>query len=267
MITKNTMTELKNYISKNYKISCYIPVEVAKTSLNNVVGYLKGTNSKASPVIVSAHFDHIGSDLSGNIYSGALDNASGISFVLEFIKYIKSLGTPERNIIFIGFNAEEFGCLGSEHFAKKYSGVLKGAKVYNFDMIGSNSVPLSIMGGKADDSKTDFMRSISLTFSTEKIKYNFLFEDASDHEAFRKYNIDAVTFCDSDTSKIHTPNDKAEFINTEAIDRCFKVASIEIIKNAFNEDPMLIHYKKTLFISFWGFILFSIIYRIQTNNG
>jgi hypothetical protein len=128
------------------------------------------------------------------VYNGALDNASGIAFMLEFSKYIKSLGTPERTIIFIGFNAEEFGCLGSEHFAIKYASQLKGAKVYNFDMIGSSAVPLTIMGGKGDNDKTEFLRSVMSTCIKEKVDYNFIFEDSSDHEAFRKNNIDAYLF-------------------------------------------------------------------------
>jgi hypothetical protein len=267
MLTKETLADIKNSLSKNYKIACFIPFDIRKTTLNNVVGLIKGKDSKAPPVVISGHFDHLGSDLSGKVYGGALDNASGISFVLEFCKYIKSLGIPDRDILFIAFNAEEFGCLGSEHFVEKYSSILQGAKVYNFDMIGSSAVPLSIMGGKEDSNKTDFVRSITSTFNKSGVSYNYLFEDASDHEAFRKHNIDAITFCDSDTSKIHTPEDKIEYISTEAIDRAFNVASKEVIKQGFSNNQMLLHYKKIFMYSILAGVLLSILYNLQIKRN
>lgn len=247
MVDKNVIPEIKNYIDKGDSISCFIPFEVKQTTLNNVVGYIEGKNPKAAPLILSAHFDHVGTDLSGNIYNGALDNASGISFLLELNRYLCAMGKPNRNIYFVGFNAEEFGCLGSAHFAGKYSSMLKGAKVVNFDMIGSSSVPLSIMGGESDSKSTPLVRAITSICNSQNIKLNYLFQDSSDHEVFRKNNIEAITFCDDDTSRIHTPNDKAEFINTSSIDRCFKVASKEIISSAY-DDAFLIFYCKEIFI-------------------
>jgi hypothetical protein len=263
MVTKDTLKDIKTYTEKNYKISCYIPIDIKKATLNNVVGYIEGKNTLAPPVIISAHFDHLGSDLSGKVYKGAFDNASGISFILELNKYIASLGKPDRNIIFAAFNAEEFGCLGSEHFVQKYSKVLKGAKVYNFDMIGSSNVPLSIMGGSKDTNNTPFMHSISTTCSNEKINYKVIFDDASDHEAFRKNGIDAITFCDSDLSKIHTPEDKVQYISTSAIDRCFKVASKEILKKGFGSNIFLVYNKNILIFSSVGSLLFLILLLIQ----
>jgi hypothetical protein len=262
MITQKTLNEIKNYISKGNTISCYIPFEIKDAKLNNVIGYIRGRNSKAAPLIISGHFDHLGTDLNGTIYSGALDNASGISFVLEFARYIKSLGTPERNIIFVGFNAEEFGCIGSNKFVEKYKDYLKGAKAYNFDMIGSNnSVPLSIMAGEKDTVNSEFMRSLTSTLSSEKVSYSCRFENSSDHEAFRKNNIDAVTFCDDDLTRIHTPSDKSSFISTNSIDRCFTAASVEVIKQAFDGNPMFIHYKTIVMVSFLSTLILYALYR------
>ncbi|OFI05035.1 aminopeptidase YwaD precursor [Clostridium acetireducens DSM 10703] len=251
MVTDKTLSEIKYYLSRNYSISCFIPFCIKDTKLNNVVGYIKGKKD-ISPIIISAHFDHVGYDLNNNTYPGALDNASGISFVIEFSKYIKSLGQPTRDIIFIGFNAEEFGCLGSKNFAIKNKKHLKNSKVFNYDMIGSMNAPLCIMGGKKDSSKTPIIKSVSSSCSYNKINFNYLFQDSSDHESFRNNNIEAITFIDNDTSKIHTPKDKASFININAIKRCFKVSSMEIIKQAFNNNLILIYYKQFLFISIIG---------------
>lgn len=248
--TSKALDSIKSYVNNGYTINCFIPYKVADTSVSNVFGYIEGYDKSLPPIILSAHFDHIGTDLKGDIYNGALDNASGMSFVLELSKYISSLGKPQRDIIFVGFNCEEFGCIGSNMFAKKYSKYIKDSKVYNFDMIGSNnSVPLCIMGGEKDTNKTPFLNSVSSTCSGEKIYFNYLFEDASDHMYFRKHNISAVTLCDNDISKIHTSKDKSKYISSDGINRCFKVMSKEIIKNAYNNNVFFLYSKELCFIS------------------
>lgn len=266
MLSRETLKEVKSYLSKNYIVSCYIPFETRETKLNNVVGYIKGKDIKAPPVIISAHFDHVGSDVKGTVYNGALDNASGISFLLELARYITSLGTPDRNIIFIAFNGEEFGLLGSRHFVEKYLYKIQGAKVYNFDMIGSSAVPLSIMGGRQDSDDTKFVRSIVSTLNKVNVDYKLVFEDSSDHEAFRKAGIDAVTFCDSDMSKIHTPEDEAQYIDSSAIGRAFRIASKEIIREGFDNNIFLMYYENIIIFSGLGIILFSIVYKVKISK-
>ncbi|WP_251861542.1 M28 family metallopeptidase [Clostridium sp. Marseille-Q2269] len=238
-------SEIKNFLQSGNKIDCFIPYSIKETELSNIVGYIKGINSNDDPIIISSHFDHLGEDLKGTIYSGALDNASGTSFMLELIKYVKSLGTPNRDIIFVSFNAEEFGCLGSKAFIEKYYSKIKNATVLNFDMIGGReSIPLCIMGSDKDTANTPLIKELSRLCSSKNIDFNYMFENASDHYFFRQKDIDAITFCDNDTSKIHTPKDKIQFINKNSIKRCYKVASLKIIKSAFKENLFYIYYKE-----------------------
>ena len=162
MVTNEALVQLKALIANNNTVDCFIPYEVSEANIDNVMGYLQGTDTTSSPIIVSAHFDHIGTDLNGTIYNGALDNASGISFMLEMSKYLTSLGKPNRSILFIGFNAEEFGCLGSTAFITKYKANIKASKVFNFDMIGSiQSSTLKHYGWKEDTIKTPLIKSVS----------------------------------------------------------------------------------------------------------
>jgi hypothetical protein len=266
MVTDDTLSSLKEQLKLGNTIEYYAPYEIKETQLNNVIGVLKGKNPKLPPVILSAHFDHVGTDTANNVYNGALDNASGVAFVLEMIKYLKSLGTPERDIIFIAFNAEEFGLLGSKAFVEEYGMKLQGSKVFNFDMIGSNNVvPLCIMGSKTDSYKTPFIQSVSSTCMDERIYFNYLFEDASDHEYFRKLGIDAITFCDNDMSRIHTPRDKSEHISIKNINRAFGVASKEVIKYSYNNNPLFVYYNQILIFSTIGAML-VVILAIEPNK-
>ncbi|MBU3185699.1 M28 family metallopeptidase [Clostridium estertheticum] len=267
MVTNQSLTRLKDLIGKDNTVDCFVPYEVSQTTVSNVMGYLEGTDTSSPPIIISAHFDHIGTDLNGTIYSGALDNASGLSFMLEMSKCLTSLGKPNRSILFIGFNAEEFGCLGSSQFITKYKAYIKNSKIFNFDMIGSNNpIPLCIMGAKNDTTKMPFIKSISKICESEKIFFNYLFEDSSDHESFRKQNIDAITFCDNDMTRIHTPKDTYDHISLPSIERCYNVASNAIVKCTFKDDLIILYYKECFLISIIGILIFSLLYNRSTKN-
>lgn len=93
----------------------------------NVVAMLPGSDPLLASeyVVYTAHLDHIGElvptegdqghrDLINN---GALDNASGISVMLETARLFTEANAPRRSILFIAVTAEEKGLVGSEYFA------------------------------------------------------------------------------------------------------------------------------------------------------
>lgn len=89
---------------------------------SNVIGMIEGSDKelKDSYLILSAHYDHlgIGPVINGDsIYNGALDNAIGVSVLLELTKAFSSLKVkPKRSIIFIATTGEEKGLLGSSYY-------------------------------------------------------------------------------------------------------------------------------------------------------
>ena len=88
---------------------------------SNIIGVLEGKSKKDEYVIVSAHYDHLGTKKEGEgdlIFNGANDDASGVTGVLTLAKYFAEKGTNERTIVFVAFTAEEMGLIGSTHFGK-----------------------------------------------------------------------------------------------------------------------------------------------------
>ena len=93
----------------------------------NVVAVLPGSDPLLAGeyVVYTAHLDHIGELHSvGNdegqedrINNGALDNASGVSVMLETARIFAQGKAPRRSILFIAVTAEEKGLVGSEYFA------------------------------------------------------------------------------------------------------------------------------------------------------
>src|SRR6516225_5836656 len=85
----------------------------------NVGAILPGTDPKLRDewVLLSAHFDHLGKR-GDDLYPGADDNASGVAMLLEVAEYF-ALGKdrPRRTIVFVSFDQEEAGLIGSTYFA------------------------------------------------------------------------------------------------------------------------------------------------------
>lgn len=88
----------------------------------NVIGMIEGSDPelKDNYLIISAHYDHLGigeSVRGDSIFNGALDNAIGVSVMLELAKSFSDLTIkPKRSIIFIATTGEEKGLLGSIYY-------------------------------------------------------------------------------------------------------------------------------------------------------
>lgn len=94
------------------------PIELP---LRNVVGLLPGTDKKDEFVVVSAHYDHVGTGnpvAGDSIYNGADDDATGTTAVVLIAEVMAKLPPPRRSVLFVCFSAEEKGLLGSKAFAE-----------------------------------------------------------------------------------------------------------------------------------------------------
>ncbi len=113
-----------------------LKVETRLVKSNNVVAVHPGSDPalKDEYVIVSAHLDHLGMEKSGHtthIFRGAMDDASGVSSVIEIAKKLRDLST-KRSILFLALTGEEEGELGSSYFARYPS--VKGHLVADLNM-------------------------------------------------------------------------------------------------------------------------------------
>jgi Zn-dependent M28 family amino/carboxypeptidase len=77
----------------------------------NVLGQLSGTAAFPKYIIVSAHYDHIGTK-NGQVFNGADDNASGTAALFAIAKHF-SEHKPAHPIIFAAFDGEEVEWQGS----------------------------------------------------------------------------------------------------------------------------------------------------------
>lgn len=249
LITTDTYNKILDLLISESTISINLPFTTYEKEIFNIVGVLKGSSKSLPPLVLTAHYDHLGQDGLKNTYGGALDNASGTAFLLELQKSLSSYGKPKRDIIFVALNAEEFGLLGSKSFAENNIEKLKGSQVINFDMIGSDGYPLTLMLGdsyKNKDSK--LLKSIENISKKNNVDINVKYEDSSDHASFNNLGIDSLSFCHSDMTKIHTPNDTIDYISTDAINSAYSVIDDKIKESCYGIFTIFLHSKTSLFI-------------------
>lgn len=89
----------------------------------NVIGLMEGTDLKHETIVVGAHYDSVNWEKTTEKAPGVDDNGSGtalVQLVARSMYNAKKSGVhPRRSVMFVGFNAEEEGLVGSEQMAAK----------------------------------------------------------------------------------------------------------------------------------------------------
>jgi Zn-dependent M28 family amino/carboxypeptidase len=107
----------------NLKASLAIRNKMRTIDSQNVLGKIEGSDPalRDQYVVYSAHWDHlgVGAPVKGDkIYNGALDNASGVSSLLEIARAFTTVDPkPKRSILILMVTAEEQGLLGSQYYS------------------------------------------------------------------------------------------------------------------------------------------------------
>lgn len=165
----------------------------------NVIGLLPGADPvlKNEYVIVTGHLDHLG--VRGDeIMNGALDNAAGISIMIEVAQALKEKGvSPKRSILFTAVTAEEMGLQGAYYFVN-FPTIDKTSIVANVNI----DMPLivddfsEIVGFGAEHSSLGpalerAARTAGMTLIPDPVPEMNIFT-RSDHYAFVRQGIPAV---------------------------------------------------------------------------
>jgi hypothetical protein len=83
----------------------------------NVIGLIRGTTRPDRYIVVTAHYDHMGT-YEGRLYNGADDNASGVASMLELAARLKA-EPPEHSVLFVALDGEERGLIGADQLIQR----------------------------------------------------------------------------------------------------------------------------------------------------
>jgi len=116
----------------------------------NLVGMLPGTTQPDSFVVVTAHYDHLGTMGRRTYFPGANDNASGTAMLLELAAhYARPENRPAYSVVFIAFGAEEAGLVGSRYFVQHPLVPLARIRfLLNLDLLGTGEEGITVVNGR-----------------------------------------------------------------------------------------------------------------------
>lgn len=149
----------------NYKDLREVKLDVENKLLTkylckNICAYIPGTINNDSVILLTAHYDHLGGMGRSTYFPGANDNASGVSMLLNLVKYY-SKNPPRYKMVFVFFAGEEAGLLGSKYFVE--SGVVDLKKIkflVNLDLLGTGDEGITVVN--ATEYKTQFSQLVKI---------------------------------------------------------------------------------------------------------
>lgn len=229
------------YLNKEMR-SIFNPNEENSNKINNIIGVIKGKDSSKA-VVISAHLDHVtvrerleettssgASKVKVTKIEGAIDNASGVSVLLEsakdLTKYYKD-NKPEYDIIFAAFNAEELGLIGSSKFVEEFKDNYEDWYNINVDCIGmkgAGGLAVKENNPSCQELYDDFIEVLD----KDKVYYEMVpyarneqgrIVGSSDHMSFRKGNdASLVIGQDGIVGTVHSEEDNISIVDFELIE-------------------------------------------------
>lgn len=226
--------EYTQEVYKNYGLIAEDDYGEVKT-INNIVGKIEGNSNNA--VIISAHFDHIGI-LDGKIIRGAIDNASGVSVLLDLAEILNnkySVNEPAFDIIFCAFNGEECGLTGSEKFIEDINGKYDNLININIDSVGyKDGGKVTFLDRNTDTSLYEPMKEVIENNGLE-VELNTGLKGTADSVEFDRAGISAICIIDENVKEvIHTENDTPELIDYDRLDKVVKSVDDFVSSFKFN---------------------------------
>lgn len=212
---------------------------LTRTTTQNVAGILEGSDPKLKNeyVVFSAHYDHLKTGPSGEIFPGADDDGSGTTAVLT-IAHAMSLERPKRSVLVMFHAGEELGLLGSE-YNTDYAPVVPLEQMVadlNIDMIGRSrpAGDKELEDEHLTDSNTVYLvgsnrispelHELSEETNSEfqKMKLDYYYNDPnnperiyfrSDHWNYAKHGIPIIFYFDGTHVDYHRPTDTVDKID------------------------------------------------------
>ena len=220
-ISRSDGNRLKELLAGGSVVEAKVSVAENAVPSHNVIAELPGGGDGV--VIVGAHYDTVPDSV------GASDNSSGMGAMLAVAERVSGRAFP-FTLRFIAFGSEETGLHGSEHYVDRLTAD-ELAEIYamiNLDAVGSGS-GLRVSGDRW------LTRHIAETADSADINVTVRRggQGGSDHANFRAAWVPVVFFLGDDLSRINSPADTMEHVNTRLVGDA-TVLTLDLLENVAN---------------------------------
>jgi len=202
---------------------------VADRRARNVVAVLPGADRRlrGQAVVVGAHFDHLGigrygdpgPDTTATLHNGADDNASGTAAVVEMARLLtRARPRPARTVVFVLFDAEEEGSLGSAWYADHPVAPMDSTiAMVNLDMVGRmQNRRLLALGALSATEWRPLLDSVNAPYQLD-VRASGDGWGASDHTSFFSRKRPVLHFFTDVHTDYHRAGDDWDKINADGI--------------------------------------------------
>ena len=242
---------------KSVPVSLQVAFTRTRTPAFNVLGRIRAgadgaqtpTKEQDAPLIVGAHYDHLGYGGQNSLapdqhvpHLGADDNASGVATLLEIARELSARRKDlKRDVIIAAFSAEESGVLGSAALVNSKPSWLGSARgMLNLDMVGrlrNNS--LTVLGSQT---ATEWPAVIDRACTSARVHCNSSGDGygPSDQISFYTAGLPVLHLFTGAHSDYHKPSDTAAQLNATGMAQVAQVALGLIVGT---QDTAL-HYQK-----------------------
>ena len=210
-------------IPPGIQVVASVQIQTDMLTSNNVIAELEGDGEGV--VVIGAHYDIV-----PDTELGFNDNASGTAVVLSLAKALADQSLP-YTVRFMLFGAEEQGLYGSKDYVASLSEseLAEIKAMINFDVVGTGEY-IEIVGA-------DPLASLALDSASD------LGIDArlgtpppgaySDHMSFEAAGVSVLMVFAPDYHRIHTIEDKLEFVQPERLVDAFNITQAVIMSPDF----------------------------------
>lgn len=209
-----------------------------KTSSENVLAYIEGSDLKHELIIITAHYDHLGKQ-GDKVFNGADDDGSGTVALLEmaeaFMMAKKQGKGPRRSILIMPVSGEEKGLLGSKYYVQNPVFPLASTVAdLNIDMIGrlddkhkdnpnyvyligSDKLSSQLHAISDQANKTYVGLELDYTYNNPKDPNRFYYR--SDHYNFAEKGIPIIFYFNGVHEDYHKETDEVQKIDFNKIEK------------------------------------------------
>lgn len=199
-----------------------------KTILGRNLGaWLPGSDPQLRDefVILSAHYDHLGVDKEGRIYTGADDNAGSVAMMLEVARrFAADAHRPKRSLVFLSCDLEESLLWGSRWFVAHPPWPIQQVKLFiTAEMIGRTlgDLPIKsifVMGAERGKGLRDVVNRFEVPPALELAHLGIdVVGTRSDYGPFQSEKVPFLFFSGGEHPDYHTPRDTADRIDYDRV--------------------------------------------------
>lgn len=189
------------------EVEATVAVILTRYESHNVVAERRGSIEGGGMVILGGHYDTVPD------VPGANDNGSGIATLITVASEVSERDYP-FTLRLIAFGMEELGLHGSSFHVGSLSSEERESTIamLNFDALGTGDVT-GVLGD------AELRRAVLEIAANEGIaaeaRLALSAGTSSDHAPFRAAGVPILFFLADEFSRIHTPEDRAEFVRPE----------------------------------------------------